>query len=246
VSALDLTVTTITIELMAHRDATTRARTRTGVTAEEHLRKADRTLGAIVEEVMEEEGGPLMLEPDPAHEPDPNMPTDRYATLLRGIVSQNLSNIASRAIWFRLLGHFRGHPPTPKEIVATDPDVLHHEVGLSSAKTVSFRSLADHIESGELDLDHMDDLPDDEVVRQLSAVKGIGAWTADMFLMFHLFRPDVLPVGDLSLRHAVQHAYGFAEVPRPPQMEHVAEPWRPYRSYAAVYLWAKTHATPQV
>jgi DNA-3-methyladenine glycosylase II len=212
---------------------------------EEHLRRSDPVLRAIIDAIMRDGNQPT-LRPDPTLPPDPNMPTDRYGVLVRAIVSQNISNSASRSIYRRLTDRFGGHPPTPHEILDDDPDELCRASGLSRAKTASLRSLAEHIDSGELDLERLHELPDEDVITQLSAVKGIGRWTADMFLMFHLDRPDVLPVGDLGLRRAVAKAYGLSEPPAAPELERIAEPWRPYRTLACLYLWQMAQATPQV
>jgi DNA-3-methyladenine glycosylase II len=214
-------------------------------TAEEHLRRADPILGAIIDDVQRDGDRPA-LAPDPALPPDPNMPTDRYGVLLRAIVSQNISEASSRAICRRLTGRFAGHAPTPEEILDDDADEMRLAAGLSRAKTVSLRSLAEHVASGVLDLERLHELPDDEVVAQLVTVKGIGTWTADMFLIFHLHRPDVLPVGDVSLRHAVEQAYGVPGPPGPVELERIAEPWRPHRTLACIYLWRTVNAMPQV
>ena len=212
---------------------------------EEHLRAADPVLGAIIDAVARD-GNPPALGPDPAGAPDPNMPTDRYGVLVRAIVSQNISEIASRAIYRRLTGRFGGRPPTPEEILAEDPDELRTAAGLSHAKVASFRSLAEHVISGELDLARLHELPDDAVVARLSAVRGIGTWTADIFLIFHLHRRDILPVGDLGIRRAVERAYGLPAVPKAAELERIAEPWRPYRTLACLYLWRTTESTPEV
>ncbi|GAA1239427.1 DNA-3-methyladenine glycosylase family protein [Pseudonocardia alaniniphila] len=214
-------------------------------TPEEHLRRSDPVLRGIIDGIVRDGNQPA-LRPDPTAPPDPNMPTDRYGVLVRAIVSQNISNSASRSIYRRLTDRFDGHPPTPRELLDDDPDKLCQAVGLSRAKTASLRSLAEHIDSGDLDLERLHELPDDDVIAQLSAVKGIGTWTADMFLMFHLNRPDVLPVGDLGLRHAVEKAYGLSGPPGPAEMGRIAEPWRPHRTLACLYLWQMAEATPQV
>ncbi|WP_433282953.1 DNA-3-methyladenine glycosylase family protein [Pseudonocardia xinjiangensis] len=153
---------------------------------------------------------------------------------------------STRTRWAGGSDRFSGHPPTPREILDDDPDELCRAAGLSRAKAASLRSLAEHIDSGDLDLERLHELPDEDVIAQLSAVKGIGTWTADMFLMFHLNRPDVLPVGDLGLRHAVEKAYGLSGPPAPAELERIAEPWRPYRTLACLYLWQMAQATPQV
>ena len=97
---------------------------------------------------------------------------------------------------------------------------------------------------GSLELEKLDELPDAQVTAELVAVKGLGPWTADMFLMFHLQRPDVLPVGDLGIRRAMMIRYGLAELPGPEEMEDIAERWRPYRTLASLYLWRSLAATP--
>src|SRR4051794_98954 len=124
------------------------------VTPEEHLRHADPVLAAVMDDVVRDCGGVApVLPPEPALPPDPNMPTDRYGVVVRAIVSQNISEIASRAIWMRLLDRFGGRPPTPQEILDADPDELREAVGLSRAKMVSFRSLAECILTDQLQLD---------------------------------------------------------------------------------------------
>ena len=169
---------------------------------------------------------------------------DHYAALVRSIVGQQLSTYAARAIYGRLLERFDGKPPTTQQVLDDDPEELRTSVGLSHAKVRYLRSLAEHIVSGELDLEHLDDVPDDEVVARLTAVKGIGEWSADLFLMFQLARPDVLAVGDLGLRRAVQRAYDLAEMPTPAELTQLAEPWRPYRTAACLVLWTSLHNEP--
>jgi DNA-3-methyladenine glycosylase II len=220
-------------------------------TPEEHLRRADEALGAVIDQVVRDGDRPtlapdLTLAPDPTMPPDPNMPTDRYGVLVRAIVSQNISEIASRSIYRRLIERFGGRPPRPQEILDVDPDELRAPVGLSRAKVAALHSLADHIVSGELALERLRELPDEDVIAQLVSVKGIGTWTADIFLIFHLHRPDVLPAGDLGLRHAVERAYGLDGLPSPADVERIAEPWRPHRTLASLYLWRTVEATPQV
>jgi DNA-3-methyladenine glycosylase II len=156
---------------------------------------------------------------------------------VRGIAGQQLSVLAARAIWRKLLARFDGRTPTPEEILADDPDALRVAAGFSRAKVAYLRSLAEHVVSGDLDLGRLAELPDDEVMRELTAVKGIGVWTAQMYLMFTLHRPDVLPTGDLGIRNAIQRAYGLETPPKPAEMEAIAERWRPYRTRASRYLW---------
>ena len=123
------------------------------------------------------------------------------------------SVLAARAIYGRLTARFGDRAPTPREILDDDPEELRAAAGLSRAKVCYLRSLAEHVISGELELELLDELPDDEVIAELVAVKGLGLWTAQMFLMFHLERPDVLPVGDLGIRRAIERAYGLGELP---------------------------------
>ncbi len=169
---------------------------------------------------------------------------DHYGALVRAIVGQQLSVRAARAIYGRLLARFSDRPPTPAEILADDPEELRAAAGLSRAKVTYLRSLAEHVLSGELELDRLDQLGDEEVVAELTAVKGIGLWSAQMFLMFHLDRPDVLPVGDLGIRRAIERAYQLPELPQAAQMEGIAEPWRPYRTLACRYLWRSLQNEP--
>jgi DNA-3-methyladenine glycosylase II len=162
---------------------------------------------------------------------------DHYGALVRAIVGQQLSVSAARAIFGRLTARFDERPPTPQEILADDPEELRAAAGLSRAKVSYLRSLAEHALSGELELERLHELGDEEVIAELVAVKGLGMWTAQMFLMFHLERPDVLPVGDLGIRRAIERAYSLEELPDPETMERLAERWRPHRTLACRYLW---------
>ncbi len=163
---------------------------------------------------------------------------------MRSIVGQQLSTKAARSIYNRLTERFGGRTPTPDEVLADDPDELKAAAGLSRAKVSFLRSLAEHVLDGSLELDRLDELPDEEVIAELVAVRGLGAWSAHMFLMFHLGRPDVLPVGDLGIRRAVKRRYGLDELPSPEQLEKIAEPWRPYCTLACRFLWRALDATP--
>ncbi len=171
-------------------------------------------------------------------------PGDHYAALVRAIVGQQLSVRAARAIYGRLLEQFGGTPPTPEQILERDPDELRAAAGLSRAKVAFLRSLAEHVVEGSLDLDRLDTLPDDDVVAELVAVKGIGEWSAHMFLMFQLRRPDVLAVGDLGIRRAVERAYGLDDLPSSAELTELAEPWRPYRTHACLLLWHSLDNVP--
>jgi DNA-3-methyladenine glycosylase II len=170
-------------------------------------------------------------------------PADAYGALVRSIVGQQLSTKAARTIYERVAALYGGKTPTPQQIIDTDPDDLR-AAGLSRAKAAYLRSLAEHIIDGELPIDQLAELPDEEVSEILTAVKGLGQWTVDMFLIFHLGRADVLPVGDLGVRRAVQIAYELDDLPLPAELERIAEPWRPHRSLASLYLWESLDNRP--
>ncbi len=163
-------------------------------------------------------------------------PADAYGALVRTIVGQQLSTKAARSIYSRLTALFGDRPPTPTEILAADEEALR-AAGLSRPKISYLRDLAHRVIDGELDLGALNDLPDEEVIAQITGVKGLGRWSADMFLMFHLARPDVLPVGDLGIRRAVERAYGLPDLPDAETLRAIAEPWRPQRTLACLYLW---------
>jgi DNA-3-methyladenine glycosylase II len=152
------------------------------------------------------------------------------------VVGQQLSTKAARTIYERLAALFGGRVPSPAELLdAGDEDL--RAAGLSGRKTEYLRDLARNAESGDLDLDSLHRLTDEEVTSRLVSIRGLGRWTADMFLMFHLDRPDVLPVGDLGIRRAAERAYDLPETPRPDELRSLAEPWRPHRTLACIYLW---------
>jgi DNA-3-methyladenine glycosylase II len=199
-----------------------------------HLRASDPVLAGVIETVGKL---PDSREGRPARE-------DHYGALVRSIVGQQLSVLAARAIYGRLTERFEGRPPTPQEILDDEPEELRAAAGLSRAKVGFLRSLAEHVLSGELELERLDELPDEQVIAELVAVKGLGVWTSHMFLMFHLERPDVLAVGDLGIRRAIERAYGLDALPQPAEIERIAEPWRPYRTLACRYLWRSLQNEP--
>jgi DNA-3-methyladenine glycosylase II len=199
----------------------------------EHLRNADPVLGRLIDE-----HGPLDEE-----QRRRGRPVEAYGALVRSIDGQQLSTKAARTIYERLIAIFDGRTPTPAELLAADPEEVR-SAGLSRPKVAYLRSLAEHVESGELELERLQELSDEEVSEQLTAVKGLGQWTADMFLIFHLGRPDVLPVGDLGIRRAVERAYDLPEMPDPAKLTEIAEPWRPHRSLASLYLWRSLDNVP--
>lgn len=171
-------------------------------------------------------------------------PADHYGALLRAITGQQLSVRAAARIYERVLEFFDGEIPTPQQILEADPAELKAAGGLSRAKTEYLRSLADEVVSGRLELERLGELSDDEVIAELVAVKGLGVWTAQMFLIFHLGREDVMPTGDLGIRRAVMIEYGLEEMPGHEDLIELAEAWRPRRTLACLYLWASVDAGP--
>ena len=201
--------------------------------AVEHLAKADDVMARLIDE-----HGELDME-----ERRRGRPADAYGALLRSIVGQQLSVKAARSIYGRLTELFGGRTPTPQELLAADELALRG-AGLSGAKVRYLRSLAEHVEKGDLHLDSLTEMSDDEVIAELTVVKGLGVWTAHMFLIFHLKRPDVLPVGDLGVRRAVERLYGLETLPSAEELEALGERWRPYRSLASLYLWESLDNAP--
>jgi DNA-3-methyladenine glycosylase II len=199
-----------------------------------HLRACDPVLQALIDEIGVDGLG----------DPRAGRPNDHYGALVRSIVGQQLSTKAARSIYARLTDRFGGRTPTPAEVLADDPDELKAAAGLSRAKVSFLRSLAEHVTDGSLELERLDDLPDEQVIAELVAVKGLGEWSAHMFLMFHLGRPDVLPVGDLGIRRAVMQRYRLRKLPEPKRLERIAKPWIPYRTLACRFLWRSLDATP--
>ena len=156
--------------------------------------------------------------------------------LVRSIVSQQLSTKAASTIHARVLALIDADQPLPEHWLALDDPALR-AAGLSRQKIGYIRDLARHVQSGSLPIAKLHELPDDEVIRALTSVKGIGVWTAQMFLMFRLGRPDILPVLDLGIRNAIKRAYRLRKEPTVERMNAIAKPWEPYRSIASWYLW---------
>lgn len=197
------------------------------------LRDADPVMARLIEEHA------TLVRRDLKREPT----GDAYGALLRSIVGQQLSTKAAASIYGRLIDIFGGHAPTPKQLLKADPEQIR-SAGLSRPKVAYLRDLAQHVEDGTLELERLPDLPDEEVTEQLIAIKGLGPWTADMFLMFHLRRPDILPVGDLGIRRAVQVEYRMRKLPDAKRLEKVAKPWRPHRTLACLFLWSSLDNVP--
>ena len=205
--------------------------------ARKHLAASDPTMAALIERV-----GKIDLATRLRRRKE-ERPADAYGALLRAIVGQQLSTKAARTIYLRVLDLFDGVTPSPEQLLEAREEDLRG-AGLSGRKTEYIRDLAAHVLSGELELDRLDELGDEEVIEEIVAVRGLGRWTAEMFLLFHLERPDVLSGGDLGIRKAVQVEYGLEEMPPPTQVMEISEPWSPYRSLASLYLWESLAAVP--
>lgn len=198
-----------------------------------HLAASDPVMGELVAA-----HGPLDLQRRTRGRPE-----DPYGALVRSITGQQLSVKAAHTIYLRVCDLYGGRTPTPAELIDTDPEQLR-AAGLSYSKAGYLADLAQRVQSGELDLERLDELDDRETAEMLVAVKGIGQWTADVFMMFHLGRPDVLPVGDLGIRKAAEVNYGLRKLPTPDRLKRLARPWRPYRTLACVYLWESLGNAP--
>lgn len=168
---------------------------------------------------------------------------DHFTALVRAITFQQLSTKAATTIYNRLMTLMPEGVPTPVAM-ATLSDEQLRGVGVSRQKAGYLRDLCEKIAAGQLDLDRLPDMPDEDVIVALSRVKGIGRWSAEMFLIFRLHRPDVLPVGDLGIVTAIQKAYRMRKRPTPDRMRRIGEAWRPYRSVASWYLWRSLDNVP--
>jgi DNA-3-methyladenine glycosylase II len=185
------------------------------------LKDADPVMGGLIEKV-----GPYRiryLEPD-------------FETLVKSIVYQQLSGKVAATIFGRLAEAAGDGRLTPEAALALTPRKMR-ALGLSRQKIGYIRDIAGHTLSGQADFAALRKMPDEDVIRVLTSLKGVGVWTAHMFLIFALRRKDVLPVGDLGIRAAVRKAYGFEAMPAPAEVERVGEKWRPYRTVASWYLW---------
>ena len=185
-----------------------------------HLKKSDPILRAIIQRV-----GPCRME---FGEPV-------FHSLAEAIVYQQLNGKAAVTIFNRFAA-LAGEPVTPEGILKLTPENMR-AVGLSKQKSSYLFDMAERASRGELDFTRLPDLTDEEVIKHLTQVKGVGVWTAHMFLMFTLKRPNVLPTGDFGVQMAIKKHYGKRKLPKPLQMEKIARPWEPYRSIACWYLW---------
>jgi DNA-3-methyladenine glycosylase II len=192
-----------------------------------HLKNADQVLRGVIEQV-----GVYQI----------RYRDDRFLALVEAIIAQQVSVGAARAIFKRLLDQYTGGL-TPKRLITTSSEGLR-AVGLSRQKTEYLLGLARHVDDGTINLATIQALDDEQVLKILTQIKGIGRWTVEMFLIFSLRRADVLPVYDLGFRKAVQIAYRLRKLPDPQRLEGLAVPWRPYRSVATQYLWASLEPEP--
>jgi 3-methyladenine DNA glycosylase/8-oxoguanine DNA glycosylase len=197
--------------------------------AAEHLERADPVMARIVAAA-----GPCGLELDrgPGH----------YAVLVEAILSQQITGKAAAAIFGRLRALAGRSRPRPEDIARLS-DAELRGVGLSRQKIAYLRDLTQHVENG-LELAQLTRRKDEDVITALTIVKGIGRWTAEMFLIFRLGRLDVLPVDDYGVRKAAQKAYRMRALPKPKRLRKLAEPWRPFRSVASWYLWHSLDNAP--
>ena len=170
--------------------------------------------------------------------------TDIFCGLVQAIVSQQLSTRAAATIYGRLQALMPdAGPPTPEALLPLSDEALRG-VGLSRQKASYMRDLARKVLEGSVKTDGLPEMSDEEVVAELTKIKGIGRWTVEMILIFRLARPDILPVGDLGIVKAIQKAYGLRKPPDAARMQKIAERWRPYRSVASWYLWASLENKP--
>jgi DNA-3-methyladenine glycosylase II len=161
---------------------------------------------------------------------------NRYESIVEAIITQQLAGSAAKSISKRFRGLYKSRFPKPIDVIKT-PDSKLRKTGLSGMKIKYIKDLSKKIESKELKLNTLSRLSDEEIVSQLTQVKGIGRWTAEMFLIFTLGRQDILPVGDLGLKKGIQLLHSMPELPKEEVMEKIAESWRPYRTVATWYLW---------
>ena len=210
-----------------------------------HLVAADPVMARIIAE-----GGPFELRADASNP---------FASLARSVIFQQLSGKAAGTIFGRFVALFQPPEsaatrtpdwslllpqfPEPERVLAVDDEALR-SVGLSRQKVASIRSLAEHFASGELGSEQFDSWADEEIIVHLTRVRGVGRWTAEMFLMFHLRRPDVLPVNDVGINRAIMRLYGLEAMPQPDDVRRIGAAWRPWASVACWYLWRSEDVKP--
>ena len=187
-----------------------------------HLRRADPVLAGVIDAV-----GPIEIA----------LRRERFQALSRAIIFQQLAGAAAHTIYVRFVALYGGRRfPTPRQVLATPPEELRR-AGLSRQKSLYLKDLAAHVDSGTLNFHRFGRMDDEEIIADLTRVHGVGRWTAEMFLIFNLGRPDVLPVDDLGVRNAARRLYRMRKMPDAKRLRKLAERWRPYRSAASWYLW---------
>lgn len=189
-----------------------------------HLKKKDPVMAKIIGSA-----GPIRFKLD----------DDHYEAIVGSIIYQQLAGSAARAILNRFKGLYSGRLPNPREYLSTDIARLR-SCGLSPQKISYIKDLAERLEDGRLDLKRLEEVSDEEAMRELDAVRGVGRWTAEMFLLFKLGRTDVLPVDDLGLQKAAKNAYRLRKLPSRERFEEIAVNWHPYSSISTLYLWKST------
>ena len=194
-----------------------------GKKAVAHLRSVDPVMARVIEQVGRYKGWP---DSEGTH----------FDAVARSIVFQQLSGKAAGTIHGRFQGLYGGRTPLPAELVETADEHLRG-IGLSRQKSAYLKDLAAHVVAGDLPIETLHELSDDEIIAALTQVKGIGRWTAQMFLMFRLGRPDVLPDLDLGIQKAIQRAYKLRKLPSPERVKKIGAKWAPYRTVASWYLW---------
>jgi DNA-3-methyladenine glycosylase II len=194
--------------------------------AHRHLSRKDQVMKRLIQLT-----GPCTLQHDP----------DGFGVLVRSIVSQQISTKAAKSILARLM---ELQPLTPAALLKQKPDKLR-AAGLSASKLRAILDLSEKVREGSLNLKELPDLDDEEAISRLLPVYGIGRWTAEMYLIFSLGRPDVLPLSDLGLRAGMQKQYQLEDRPAAARLTELAQPWRPYRSIATWYIWRSFGAVPQ-
>jgi DNA-3-methyladenine glycosylase II len=188
-----------------------------------HLRTVDPVLASVIDRV-----GPCRLRAD--------RDGTHYSAVLQSIVYQQLSGAAAGTIYERVLALFGGRDPSPRALLKID-DAALRAAGLSGQKVRYAKSLSEHALRRNFPLEQLHECDDDTVITTLTQVTGVGRWTAQMFLMFRLGRPDVLPDLDLGVQKGIQRAYGLRRLPTPEQVLRRGKPWAPYRSIASWYMW---------
>ena len=195
----------------------------------EHL-KNDALMSAVIERI----GAPQL-----------GRERDAWRSLSSSIIGQQISVSAARAIRGRFAALAESDYPTPLQVLAADDEALR-SVGLSRNKVLAVRDLASHLEDGRIHAARFDEMDDEAIIAELSAVRGIGRWTAQMYLLFSLQRPDVWAIDDLGLRHGVRKLHGLEAMPGKKEMESLGAIWSPWRSLASWYLWRSLENEPEI